>query len=158
VPGEPVCREHKKVPVSAHGDGERSQVRWRDVEGKQRARTFARKTGTDPEKSADAFDAKVRTHLDDGSYVSPADASTTLWDFAEDWRKTRTPVTCTGFQPAEIMIGADGADLWIAGWSGATRERAIRRDGGAQAGYGHHRDRSFPDIGKNSHDHGRGAR
>jgi integrase len=89
-PGEAACREHRMVPAAGHGQGDRWQVRWRDEDGKQRARTFARKTGADPEKCADAFDAKVRTSLDDGSYVSPADANTTFRDFAEDWRKART--------------------------------------------------------------------
>ncbi len=88
--GEAQCREHKTVPSSVHGSGERWQVRWRDEQGEQRARNFARKTGTDPDKCADAFDAKVRTTLDDGSYIDPADANTTFNAFAEDWRKTRT--------------------------------------------------------------------
>src|SRR5262245_42536974 len=76
-PGEPVCREHKMVPAAGHGTGDRWQVRWRDDGGIQRKRNFARKTGPDPEKSADAFDAKVKTQLDDGSYVDPAGASVT---------------------------------------------------------------------------------
>jgi integrase len=78
------------VLTSAHGVGDRWQVRWRDEAGVQRKRNFARKTGSDPEKSADAFDAKVRTRLDDGSYVSPADANTKFRDYAEDWRGVRT--------------------------------------------------------------------
>ncbi len=88
--GDPVCREHKMAPAGGHGVGERWQVRWRDESGQQRARNFARKTGTDPEKSADAFDAKVRTQLDDGSYTDPSSASVTFRAFAEDWRRSRT--------------------------------------------------------------------
>jgi integrase len=87
---EPVCREHKMVPAAGHGEGDRWQVRWRDENDVQRARNFARKTGTDPEKSADAFDAKVKTQLDDGSYVDPASSNVTFRAFAEDWRNTRT--------------------------------------------------------------------
>jgi hypothetical protein len=89
-PGEPVCREHKAVPTGDHGKGDRWQVRWRDEQGEQRARNFGRKTGKDPEACAETFDAKVKTQLDDGSYVAPKDANTTFRAFAEDWRKTRT--------------------------------------------------------------------
>lgn len=94
-PAGELCREHSRgstrLYLSAdHGKGDRWQVRWRDQNGVQRKRNFARKTGTDPEKSADAFDAKTRTQLDDGSYIDPSSANVTLKVFAEDWRRTRT--------------------------------------------------------------------
>lgn len=89
-PGEAECREHKAVPTVDHGKGERWQVRWRDENGKQLKRNFARKTGSDPERHADAFDARIRAGLDDGSYVNPAGGNTTFRDYAEDWRKSRT--------------------------------------------------------------------
>jgi integrase len=94
-PAGELCREHSRgstrLYLSAdHGKGDRWQVRWRDQNGIQRKRNFARKTGTDPEKSADAFDAKTRTQLDDGSYIDPSSANVTLKVFAEDWRRTRT--------------------------------------------------------------------
>ena len=76
-------------PGHRHGTGDRWQVRYRDDNGTQRARNFAKKTGTDPDKSADAFDAKVKTQLDDGSYVDPASSNVTFKAFAEDWRKAR---------------------------------------------------------------------
>jgi integrase len=88
-PGEPPCREHKMAPAAGHGTGDRWQVRWRDEDGKQLKRNFARKTGPDPEKSADAFDAKVKTQLDDGSYIDPASSNVTFKAFAEDWRQSR---------------------------------------------------------------------
>jgi integrase len=94
-PGEEPCREHgrgktKLYPSADHGKGDRWQVRWRDEAGNQRKRNFAKRDGIDPEKHASAFDAKVKAALDDGSYVDPKDANTTLRDFAEDWRQTRT--------------------------------------------------------------------
>jgi len=89
-PGDVLCREHGMPPAAGHGAGDRWQVRWRDEDGVQRARNFARKTGPDPEKSAAAFAARVRTSLDDGSYVDPASAAVTFKAFAEDWRKRRT--------------------------------------------------------------------
>jgi integrase len=89
------CREHSKgrsklYPTAEHGRGGRWQVRWRDASGKQCKRNFARRDGTDPGKHASAFDAKVKSTLDDGSYVSPKDASVTFREFAEDWRSART--------------------------------------------------------------------
>jgi integrase len=89
-PGEQVCREHKMVPAAGHGVGDRWQVRWRDDDGVQRKQNFARKTGRDPQTCAEAFDAKIRAQLDDGSYVDPASSSVTFRAFAEDWRKSRT--------------------------------------------------------------------
>lgn len=89
-PGDPVCREHGMTPAAGHAKGDRWQVRWRDETGTQRAQTFARKTGKDPELHAEAFDAKVKTQLDDGSYIDPSRADITFRQYAEDWRGTRT--------------------------------------------------------------------
>jgi integrase len=88
--GENLCREHGMVPAAGHGKGDRWHVRWRDEDGAQRARTFARKTGRDPEIHAEAFDAKVKTDLDAGTYVDPASGTVTFKAFAEDWRGNRT--------------------------------------------------------------------
>lgn len=71
-PGEPKCREHDMSPSRAHGKGDRWQVRWRDENGKQGSRNFARKTGKDPERHADAFDAQVKSQMDAGTYIDPA--------------------------------------------------------------------------------------
>jgi integrase len=94
-PGDELCREHKMAPTADHGVGDRWQVRYRDEAGVQRKRNFARKTGGDPERSADAFDAKVRTQLDDGSYVDPAAGTVSFRAYAEQWRAGRAhdPVT-----------------------------------------------------------------
>ena len=94
-PGDEPCREHsrgrtKLYPTADHGKGDRWQVRWRDEVGQQRKRNFAKRDGTDPERHAAAFEAKVKATLDDGSYVDPKDANTTFKEFAEDWRKART--------------------------------------------------------------------
>jgi hypothetical protein len=89
------CREHsrgrtKLYPAAGHGKGDRWQVRWRDESGRQRKRNFAKRDGVDPEKHASAFDAKVKTSLDDGTYIDPGDANVTFQAFAEDWRETRS--------------------------------------------------------------------
>lgn len=88
--GEEKCRQHRMVPSSAHGQGERWQVRWRDENGKQCKRNFAKKEGKDPELHADAFDAKVNSSLDAGTYVDPATGNITFQEYAEGWRTART--------------------------------------------------------------------
>lgn len=89
-PGGELCREHKMAPAAGHGTGDRWQVRWRDEDGAQRKQNFARKTGRDPELHAEAFDAKVRTQLDEGTYIDPSSGNVTFRAFAEDWRRNRT--------------------------------------------------------------------
>ncbi|MCW2938040.1 MAG: site-specific integrase [Actinomycetia bacterium] len=86
-PDEPVCREHKRVPTLDHGQGERWQVRWRDHNGKQCKRNFERKAGADPERCADAFDAKVQAGLDAGTSIDHAAGKTKLKDYAGIWRR-----------------------------------------------------------------------
>ena len=78
------------IPTKIHGEGDRWQVRWRDENGIQKKRNFALRQGKDPEKHADAFNAKVKVSLDDGSYIDPGDAEGTFQPYAEDWRKART--------------------------------------------------------------------
>ncbi|SNR96695.1 tyrosine-type recombinase/integrase [Actinomadura mexicana] len=84
------CREHKLFPSKDHGKGDRWQVRWRDEAGKQCKQNFARKAGKDPKTCADAFDAKVRTDLDAGTYMDPARGKILLEDFARQWRSGLT--------------------------------------------------------------------
>ncbi len=105
-----MCREHRMTPAAGHGAGERWQVRWRDENGVQRARNFAKKTGKDPETCADAFDAKIKTWLDDGSYVDPSDANTTFKAYAEDWRNTRTHDITTADR-VERELAVDDVDF-----------------------------------------------
>lgn len=90
APGEALCREHKLVPSAAHGKGERWQVRYRDRDGRQQAKSFALKTGKNPEIHADAFDRKVGRDLDTGNYVDPSRADITFREYAEDWRQGRS--------------------------------------------------------------------
>jgi integrase len=89
APDEPRCGQHKMVPSADHGKGERWQVRWRDENGRQCKRNFAKKEGKDPELHADAFHAKVHAELDAGTYVDPAAGAVTLRDYSEEWRKGR---------------------------------------------------------------------
>lgn len=45
---------------------------------------------------ANAFDAKVNSSLDEGTYVDPVTGNITFQEYAEDWRKARTHGETTG--------------------------------------------------------------
>jgi integrase len=79
----------QRVRSAEYGCASRWQVRWRDEAGQQRKRSFERKDGTDPERHARAFDAKVRTGLDSGTYTDPAAGDITFRQYAERWRAGR---------------------------------------------------------------------
>jgi integrase len=85
----------RRIRSPEHGCAKRWQVRWRDESGRQRKRSFEVKDGTDPERHARAFDAKVRTGLDAGTYIDPAAGDITFHRYAERWRAGRAhdPVT-----------------------------------------------------------------
>lgn len=85
--GEPLCKEHGKVPTAVHLKGDQWQVRWRDENGKQCKKNFAKKVGRDPEVHADAFDAKVNASLNAGTYVAPAAGKTRVDEYGKLWRE-----------------------------------------------------------------------
>lgn len=70
----------KLYPGTDHEKGDRWQVRWRDENGAQRKRNFAKKDGLDPETCAEAFDAKVRVD----PYFDPAAGQKPFRPYAED--------------------------------------------------------------------------
>ena len=79
-----------KQPRSAeYGCRERWQVRWRDEQGRQRKKSFARKL------DAEAFEAKVKTQLQEGTYVDPSAGDVTLQVYAEAWRQRQTHDTAS---------------------------------------------------------------
>lgn len=59
------------------------QVRWRDANGEQRAKTFARKV------DADRFEAATITNLATGDYVDPNAGRRLVHDWLEEWRHAR---------------------------------------------------------------------
>lgn len=110
--GEPVpvqpCREHKLYAGADHGKGDRWQVRWRDDEGKQCKRNFAKLKGKDPNVHAEAFDAKISGELVTGTYIDPAAGKISLAAFATEWRKGQTGDILT-------LKSIDGKLKWICG-------------------------------------------
>jgi integrase len=89
--GKPVskCREHKQYPSTDHGKGDRWQVRWRDDAGNQCKRNFPKKAGTNPDVSADAFDAQRRADQARGEWIDPRLGRTPFRDYAPVWMKSR---------------------------------------------------------------------
>ena len=73
----------KRVHSVEYSCEKRWQVRWRDEQGRQRKQSFAKKT------EAEAFDAKVRSQLADGTYVDPTAGMVTFREYAEEWRASR---------------------------------------------------------------------
>lgn len=76
--------KNKLYPTGIHGQGRRWQVRWRDDDGNQAKKNFAERYGDDPERHAEAFDAKVGAELDSDTYIAPDRAKITLAEFAKD--------------------------------------------------------------------------
>ncbi|MBA9003779.1 tyrosine-type recombinase/integrase [Thermomonospora cellulosilytica] len=82
----------KLYPTKVHGVGKRWQVRWDviDADGKRRQpkKNFSERYGDDPERHAEAFDAKVRADLDAGTYIDPELGKITLEQYAKRWRSS----------------------------------------------------------------------
>ena len=95
----------KLYPSAAHGQGDRWQVRYYNLEGKQRKRNFKLKEGRDPDRHADAYSAKIGRELDTGDYTDPATAETTFRDFAEEWRRNRTHDTTSADKLEQRLRG-----------------------------------------------------
>ncbi|MEU6705772.1 tyrosine-type recombinase/integrase [Streptomyces wuyuanensis] len=79
------CPEHSGrtrtvVPSKDHGIGKRWQVRYRDLNGKQRKENFERKA------DAEARAAAVETDLNRGEFIDRAAGRETLRSFGEQWR------------------------------------------------------------------------
>src|SRR5215472_10674799 len=82
--------KHPLYPSAKHKQGDRWEVIWRDENKRLRHKNFAKKEGKNPELHADAFDAKIATELDVGTYVDPATGDMKFEAFAENWRANRT--------------------------------------------------------------------
>ena len=82
--GKPV-----KEPRPRNGIGRRWRVRYEDLEGKERGRSFDRKA------DADAFKTEVDAALRHGTYHDPDAGRISLRKYSEDWLKAQTydPVT-----------------------------------------------------------------
>src|SRR5262245_48325043 len=70
------------------------QVRWRDPEGRQRAKTYKRK------RDAERHRTNVEADLLRGQYVDPDAGKVTFREYAEDWRQAQTfdPLTAVAVE------------------------------------------------------------
>ncbi|MFE7835959.1 tyrosine-type recombinase/integrase [Streptomyces sp. NPDC057474] len=79
--GEAVCKEHGKVPTMDHGVGRRWQARWRNQEGIQQTELFR------TEAEARRHETKMRSGVDDGSYINPRAGEVRVGELALMWLK-----------------------------------------------------------------------
>lgn len=80
------ARGEKLYPSKDHERGDRWQVRWRDLDGKQCKRNFAKRAGKNPNVHAEAFDKQVQGELATGTYRDPTAGQIRLKDYALTWR------------------------------------------------------------------------
>lgn len=92
-PGDQPCEcgpaRKPLYPSSRHKVGDRWQVRYRDLNGKQCKRNFAKRAGANPDEHADAFDTMTAERLRTKTYVDPSLAEVTFQAYAEQWRRSR---------------------------------------------------------------------
>ncbi|MFE2305055.1 tyrosine-type recombinase/integrase [Streptomyces sp. NPDC059411] len=75
-----VCKQHKgKFQSKAHGQGKRWQARWRNPDGKQE--TELCRTETEAKK----YENKMRTEVDDGSYINPEGGEVRVGEWVKIW-------------------------------------------------------------------------
>lgn len=94
-PGEEPCRcsrgKNKLYPGANHLTGDRWQVRWRDpATGRQKAKNFPLKEGTNANEHADAFDKRIQGDILTRTYIDPRAGEITLKQYAEQLRAGRT--------------------------------------------------------------------
>lgn len=99
-PGDVPCKEHsrgntKLYPTAEHLRGDRWLVRWRDEQGEQCKRSFAKKSGHDPETCAEAFDAQRTADTARGDWIDPRIGRTPFSEYAPVWMKSRLHKTAT---------------------------------------------------------------
>lgn len=85
--GSEKCKEHKLYPSEDHNKGDRWQVRYRDARGHQKKKNFALKTGRNPDLHAEAYDAKIKGELSQGSWIDPSKEKTLLKDLVVVWKE-----------------------------------------------------------------------
>jgi integrase len=93
-PGEKPCgcgtKKNPLYPAAKHLQGDRWDVRWRDLNGKQHNKRFAKRIGKNPDLHADAYDALISRQVDTDDYTDPDAGKVTFEAYAEGWRKART--------------------------------------------------------------------
>jgi integrase len=94
-PGDEPCRcsrgRSRLYPGANHLKGDRWQVRWRDpATGRQKAKNFRLREGTNANEHADAFDKRIAGDILARTYIDPRAGEITLRQYAEQLRAART--------------------------------------------------------------------
>lgn len=106
APGEVACREHGKVPMAGHGQGDQWQVRWRDESGAQRKRNYTRKG------LATSFDAEIRSRLDRGTSLDLAAGRQSVSAYARKYLASLTLADSTAERLDRVFrLHVDGQPL-----------------------------------------------
>ncbi|MCA1190077.1 MULTISPECIES: site-specific integrase [unclassified Saccharopolyspora] len=79
----PITGKEKNVRTAHYGKGLRYRVRYLDVSGKERSKSFPDKC----KKEADAFCLKIASDMRAGSYIDPEAGKMLLRDYAQNWIK-----------------------------------------------------------------------
>jgi integrase len=100
TPGDEPCKEHSRgntrlYPTREHLRGDRWLVRWREDNGQQGKRSFAKRNGKDPETCAEAFDAQRTADEARGDWIDPRVGKTPFAEYAPTWMKSRLHKTGT---------------------------------------------------------------
>lgn len=74
----------RRVRTDRYGNGKRWQARYRDPDGNERTRDFARKA------DAERFLATITADVVRGTFVDPNAGKVTFGDFAERWLEAQT--------------------------------------------------------------------
>jgi integrase len=120
-PGDIPCKEHsrgntKLYPTAEHLRGDRWLVRWRSESGEQLKRSFPRRSGRDPETSAEAFDAQRHADEARGEWIDP--------------RIGRTPFQIKDLQSIKVLAPSTIETIYVIFASimrGAVRDGYIRK-------------------------------
>jgi hypothetical protein len=78
-----------KTQTARHGTGHRWRVRYIGPDGRERSKSFGRKT------EAEAFKDTTAADVRRGTYIDPAAGKITLRKFAGGWLATRTAAAST---------------------------------------------------------------
>jgi integrase len=113
--------KNKLYPSSDHGKGLRWQVRWTDPTGKPKRRSFAERSGDNPELHAEAFAATTKSDLDADRYIDPALGNATVREYGQQWR-----AALPSGDP-NTMRGLDGRLAYICNPTGPDRRKAGRK-------------------------------
>lgn len=110
----------RKVRTARYGKGKRWQVRYRDLEGDSRNRSFDRKT------DAERFLVELSGQLARGDYVDPRAGRASFDSYAADWLE-RQSMEPTSMAAVELRIRVHLSPAWGSRGLGTIRAADVQR-------------------------------